>query len=133
MPFAGIAVYAFVAWIASICAYLLLIIWSLSTKNFLHYIGVTYYPNRDYAIALPSYIIIIYILSGIIYMGINLFQTFDPEDIRTVKDSQSRNAPNKFIKCDMNDSIPEIGDMDLNNVSVILTMQMKNIKPWNKR
>ena len=115
-------VYAFVAWIATICVYIVFLVWAFASEDLLHNLGITYYPSKYYASALPSYLIVIYILSGIMYIGINMFNTFDPEDLRTVSDDQSRYAPSEFIRCGIKDSIPDIGDMDPSEVTMHLSM-----------
>ena len=111
-------VYAFVGWIATICVYIVFLIWAFATEDMLHNYGITYYPSKYYASALPAYVIVIYILSGVTYIGINMFNTFDPDDIRTVIDDQSRFAPSEFIRCGPKDSIPDIGDMDPSEVTL---------------
>lgn len=113
-------VYAFVAWIATICVYVVFLIWAFASEDMLHNFGITYYPSKYYASALPAYVIVIYILSGITYIGINMFNTFDPDDIRTVIDDQSQFAPTEFIRCGPKDSIPDIGDMDPSEVTLHL-------------
>jgi hypothetical protein len=56
--FNATGVNAFVAWIASIVVFIVFLLWAFSPKYLLHGIGITYYPSRYYAIALPAYIII---------------------------------------------------------------------------
>ena len=49
------AVYAFVSWIASISVYVIFLIWTLTPEDILHSLGITYYPNKHYALNLPVY------------------------------------------------------------------------------
>lgn len=116
----GVDVYAFVGWIASICVYLVFLLWAFCPENILHEYGITYYPSRYYAIALPSYLIVVHFLAGISYIGINMMNTFEPEDIRTVMDSHTRRASSTFTKLGPKDGIPEMGDIDWSAVSMLL-------------
>ena len=53
-----LAVYAFVSWIASICVYVIFLIWTFTPEEYLHSLGITYYPNKHYAINLPVYALV---------------------------------------------------------------------------
>ena len=97
--FNATGVYAFVAWIASMVVFVVFLLWAFSPRYILHQIGITYYPSRYYAIALPAYIIILIFVVNIAYIGINLMMTLEPDDMFTIKDSQTRVSPNVFLKC----------------------------------
>ena len=49
--------YGFVLYLASSLAFLLYLLWSFLPSPFLHAIGVTYYPNRWWSLAIPSFIV----------------------------------------------------------------------------
>jgi hypothetical protein len=78
--------FSIVAWISSICAYVCFIAWAVLPSKTLRYIGVTYYPSRYYAVALPAYVLVMFALCGIAYIGLNLLKTLDPEDKRSAWD-----------------------------------------------
>ena len=61
--------------------------------------GITYYPSRYYAIALPAYMIVIILVINMSYIGINLLMTLEPDDMFTIRDNQAIPSPNAFIKC----------------------------------
>jgi len=107
--------YAFISWIASISVYIVFVFWAFAPSQVLHSIGLIYYPNRYWAVALPSYIIVASILVGLTYIGINMMSTFDPQDLRTVTDDQSRYSTetNGFTSfTSSKDGIPDLCDMD---------------------
>lgn len=119
---------SFVAWTASIFVYLCFAAWAILPGKTLHALGVTYYPSRYYAIALPAYVLVVYVLSGIVYIGLNLLSTKEPEDIATIRDDHTSvatlSAPLTFIKCGgtatKDNGIPDIGDIDPVLVSTVL-------------
>ena len=84
------SVYSFVAWTATILMYVCFLLWALLPKWMLHSVGVTYYPSRYYALALPSYALVLYILLGAGYVGLNLLNTLDPEDPASAWDAGFR-------------------------------------------
>jgi phosphatidylinositol glycan class P protein len=111
------AAYAFVGWISSIVVYVIFLIWAFTPQSILHHYGITYYPSRYYAIALPAYFLVSVATILLFYIGFNLFNTFDPSDIRTTEDMHTIRSPNEFIriinKGGYHDStVPDIGDID---------------------
>lgn len=134
------SVYAFVGWITTIVFYIIFLIWAYTPDNILHSFGITYYPSRlilfpsfisflisfiylfyrYFAISIPAYIIIVYLLSVVLYIGINMMITPDPEEICTIRDQYTRYVPNSFIRYNSRDGIPDIGDIDPRYVSKIL-------------
>ena len=97
--FNATGVYAFVAWIASMVVFVVFLIWAFSPRSFFHEMGITYYPSRYYALALPAYMIMLVLVVVMSYIGINMMMTLEADDMRTIRDSQSRSSPNVFIKC----------------------------------
>lgn len=125
------SILSFVAWTASIFVYLCFVAWAVLPGKTLHYFGITYYPSRYYAVALPAYVLVVYSLSGLAYMGLNMFNTLDPEDKATMTDVRSSasadshmSAPLTFIKTSnvgtKDNGIPDIGDLDPIQLSSLL-------------
>ena len=79
-----LAVYAFVSWIASICVYVIFLVWTLTPEEYLHSLGITYYPNKHYAINLP-----VYALIGRYHC--RLFKNFLPFMILNISQSSTSN------------------------------------------
>ena len=109
------AVYAFVAWISTLVAYVVFLIWVFTPEQVLHHYGITYYPDRYYALALPCYFMVSCIFICFLYMGLNMMNTFDPDDKRTVDDNYSIKGPNDFVKLTKQNGycVPDISDMDV--------------------
>jgi phosphatidylinositol glycan class P protein len=120
--------YSFVGWISSFVIYLCFLAWALLPEKLLHSLGITYYPSRYYAIALPAYALVTYAFSGIAYIGWNMINTLDPEDLGTVYDFSQRRlnqsplgrAPLTFVKCNTREGIPDIGDIDPLEISSLI-------------
>jgi len=52
-------VYGFAGWIATIGAYICYLLWAYLPERVLHSIGVTYYPDRYWAVAAPAMLVMI--------------------------------------------------------------------------
>lgn len=117
------SIYSFAGWIGTLVAYFCFIVWAFVPERFLHSLGITYYPSRYYAIALPSYILVLFVLVGVSYVGYNMMKTNSPDDIRTIRDSvkdQTRTAPLHFVKSSLKEGIPDFGDIDAIRISTLL-------------
>lgn len=51
--------YGFVLYLASSLAFFLYIMWSYLPSPFLHQLGITYYPNRWWSLAIPAWIVMV--------------------------------------------------------------------------
>ena len=83
------AIYAFVGWIFSIICYLAFLAWAFLPETLLIEYGVTYYPSKYYAIALPAYLIVLYVFIGIFYTSFNMLNTFECGDMRNICDQHT--------------------------------------------
>lgn len=106
--------YSFVAWIASFLVYATFLLWAFLPTELLTNIGFTYYPSRYYAIALPAYVLVVYVLANLAYLGYNMISTVDPSDFRSFRDKvhDDRRAPSVYQKFHKGDSVPDLGDID---------------------
>ena len=50
-----VEVYGFLGWITSSVLYLVYVVWSCTPDAILHWHGITYYPNKYWAIAIPTW------------------------------------------------------------------------------
>ncbi len=107
-----VGVYAFVARIASIMSYFIFLVWALVPDTHLLAMGITYFPSKYCALAIPAYLIVCAILIVVTYIGINLIHTPDPEEMITLKTPNADLAPSHYVKCGRKEGIPHIGEMD---------------------
>lgn len=91
------SIYAFVGWISTVFAYVAFLMWAFIPESYLNGLGITYYPSKYYAIALPAYTLVSYMFIQVVYIGINMINTYDPSDVRTVRDSHTRHCDPKQL------------------------------------
>lgn len=108
------SVYAFVAYVASYVLLICYLGWAFLPARVLHSLGITYYPSRYFAVAIPAYFLTAYVLLGLAYMGYNMMNTPDPTDLVTVRDTFPSVPPAsaKYVKCGVKEGIPNYGDID---------------------
>ena len=115
--------YSFAAWIATIILYICFLGWALLPESILRFLGITYYPSRYYALALPAYYLMTYAFIGITYIGLNLRNTLPPNDMDSVSDGTSftRRGSTTFMRCGIKEGIPDFSDIHPSQLLVIYT------------
>ncbi|KEF54704.1 uncharacterized protein A1O9_09146 [Exophiala aquamarina CBS 119918] len=64
--------YGFVLYLASSLAFLIYILWSYLPSPFLHALGVTYYPNRWWSLAIPAWIVMLLVFIYVALLSYNV-------------------------------------------------------------
>ncbi|KAL0267494.1 UNVERIFIED_CONTAM: hypothetical protein PYX00_009746 [Menopon gallinae] len=81
-------VMGFVLYLASTCSFALYLIWAFVPDSVLHLLGITYYPQKYWAIALPVYVLMgIALFAFFIYPGLNLLMVPPLDSVKTITDS----------------------------------------------
>ncbi|KAK3143352.1 hypothetical protein QOZ80_4AG0299300 [Eleusine coracana subsp. coracana] len=83
-------VYGFVGSITTVIAIAVYLAWAYTPEPWLHSLGITYYPSKYWALAVPSFVIVAVALSMAIYMGFNFLATPPPTSFNTIFDENSR-------------------------------------------
>jgi phosphatidylinositol glycan class P protein len=65
----------FAGWISSTILYGLYFMWAFLSDETLESYGITYYPSKNWAIAIPAMIVMTYLFSLVFYKAINLLST----------------------------------------------------------
>ncbi|KAF6153985.1 hypothetical protein GIB67_037689 [Kingdonia uniflora] len=89
-------VYGFVGSITTVVAAVLFLIWAYTPERWLHAIGITYYPSRYWALAVPTYAMVTVVLAMAFYIGMNFTVTPPPTSFNTIFDEHSR-EPSSFV------------------------------------
>eukprot|EP00029_Vermamoeba_vermiformis_P014108 TRINITY_DN9195_c0_g1_i1.p1 TRINITY_DN9195_c0_g1~~TRINITY_DN9195_c0_g1_i1.p1 ORF type:complete len:175 (+),score=6.01 TRINITY_DN9195_c0_g1_i1:81-527(+) len=122
---AAIEVYGFVGWIASFVAYVVFIAWAFLPDSVLQPLGITYYPDRYWAIAIPVWIMVLGAFAVIFYFGINLTNTEPLNSIFTVVDEHSRSVGHE--RNPPPGSIPATVDIPITVVNELMFMRRPNL------
>ncbi|KAK9145217.1 hypothetical protein Sjap_005120 [Stephania japonica] len=81
--------YGFVGPISTVAVTVLFLIWTYIPEPWLHSVGITYYPSRYWAFAVPIFAMVTVVLAIGFYVGLN-FMVTHPTSFNTMFDEYSR-------------------------------------------
>ena len=85
--------YGFALYLFSGLSFLIYLLWSYLPSPFLHALGIYYYPNRWWSVAIPSWIVILAVYIYVALAAYNVeIMTLSPESIETIVDEAARVA-----------------------------------------
>ncbi|KAK4279896.1 hypothetical protein QN277_011598 [Acacia crassicarpa] len=114
-------VYGFVGSITVVVASVIFLIWAYVPEHWLHSIGITYYPSRYWALAVPTYVIVTIVLGLGFYIGLNFMSTPSPASVNTIYDEHSRDPSQ--INCSgdgAEKAIEPMSDIDITRINNIM-------------
>ncbi|KAJ3569187.1 hypothetical protein NP233_g5212 [Leucocoprinus birnbaumii] len=120
--------YGFVAWASTSFLFVLYVLWALLPDRWIVALGVDWYPNREWAILIPAWSIIVLILTYISYWALALLGTPSFSDLSTVTDSfaqlpklpSSSHTSNAYIASTNPSTIPQLYDIPIGMVNRVL-------------
>ncbi|XP_027343758.1 phosphatidylinositol N-acetylglucosaminyltransferase subunit P isoform X2 [Abrus precatorius] len=98
----------------------------VATESWLQSVGISYYPSRYWALAVPTYVMVTIVLMLGFYIGLNFISTPSPASLNTVFDEFSRDplslessleGEEKPIEPISDIGIDRINDLMFNNAS----------------
>ncbi|KAI0792515.1 PIG-P-domain-containing protein [Abortiporus biennis] len=81
--------YGFVAWTSTYLLFCIFLLWALLPDEYILWLGVTWYPNREWALLLPSYSIVLVLLTYFTYFALAIAGTPAFSETRTITDSKA--------------------------------------------
>ncbi|CAO3583126.1 unnamed protein product [Absidia cylindrospora] len=114
--------YGFVMYLASYVVFGLYAIWAYVPDHILHGMGITYYPNRYWALAIPVWVMTLVWFTFIYYMTINLKNTppFDSYDCITDEHANMMELETMSFEDRPADWMPELHDIPIGVVNAYL-------------
>ncbi|KAJ6822129.1 phosphatidylinositol N-acetylglucosaminyltransferase subunit P-like isoform X1 [Iris pallida] len=85
-------VYGFVGSITTVIATVVYLVWAYTPEPWLHALGITYYPSKYWAIAIPAFPMVTVVLGLVFYLGLNFMITPPPTSYNTMFDEYSRES-----------------------------------------
>ncbi|KZC10259.1 PREDICTED: phosphatidylinositol N-acetylglucosaminyltransferase subunit P [Dufourea novaeangliae] len=120
-PYGPRSVYGYALYIGSNMLFFLYLVWAIVPDYILHNLGLTYWPSKYWAIAIPIWgLTALATFAFIIYPAINLSMTPEIDDIRSIRDKYSHQK-----KETVPGGIPPVFDIPITEVSRKLYLPRK--------
>ena len=114
----NVEVYGFIFWLASFAWLGLWMLWAFCPDEFIREsIGVSYFPSKWWAVALPTYSLVAIFSSSVFYFGLTLMMTKPLDSKFLVSDESTEVTP--FVSGDDHD-IPSAHDIPLRLVNRLM-------------
>lgn len=116
-------VYGFVGFVSSAVALVLYLIWAFVPDEVLEQHGITYYPTKHWAVAIPAWFLVAVVSIVCAYEGLNMMCVKPLTDIRTVRDGSSKAPASVGLSsavCNAAVSMPPLCHVPLEDVSRVL-------------
>ncbi|KAJ3485590.1 hypothetical protein NLI96_g4845 [Meripilus lineatus] len=116
--------YGFVAWTSTYLVFLFFLLWALLPDEYIVWLGVSWYPNREWALLLPSYSIVLVLLTYFTYFALAIAGTPAFSDLSTITDSKALlpdvDEPNPYLGHASPNAVPEMFDIPIGLVNRVL-------------
>jgi len=109
---------AFVAWICTHLCYTLFILWAYLPDPVLNDLGVTYFPSKYWAVAMPCHVLVSFAIMYLLYWFYNLMRLPQLRAFQNVMDEYSK-APDEKL-WGQGEHIPRIYDLQITSVNAAL-------------
>lgn len=107
------AIYGFGLYLVCCLGFLVYVVWAYVPMSYLKAVGLTYWPDKYWALVIPVYVGLPIILVGLcVYPGMNFLATKSLDSIACIRDEHSK----PIVATTNPDSIPAIGDIDIKDV-----------------
>ncbi|PRP86856.1 hypothetical protein PROFUN_05073 [Planoprotostelium fungivorum] len=112
-------VYGFVWWIGTFVVYISWLVWAFLPERNLRQLGITYYPNKWWALCIPLQGFIAYGVAIVCYQALNFITTEPLDSFNTIQDDYTQDVE-ESKSLDGEDNIPTIADLPIVLVNDLL-------------
>ncbi|EIN08569.1 PIG-P-domain-containing protein [Punctularia strigosozonata HHB-11173 SS5] len=78
--------YGFVAWTSTYLLYILFLLWAFLPDEWLIWLGIEWYPSREWALLLPAWSMVLVLFTYAVYLALALAGTPQFSDVSTITD-----------------------------------------------
>ncbi|KAH7886995.1 PIG-P-domain-containing protein [Phlebopus sp. FC_14] len=127
--------YGFVALTSTSILFVVYVLWALLPDEYIVWLGIEWYPSREWALLLPAYSIVLVLLTYFTYFSLALTRTPALSDVSAIIDSRAHLPPlhvtTPYLKHADPHAIPEVYDIPIGVVNRVLYTQRKKNNTLN--
>ncbi|KAJ7359626.1 PIG-P-domain-containing protein [Mycena albidolilacea] len=114
--------YGFVAWTSTSFLYFIYILWALLPDEYIQWLGIKWYPSREWAVLVPAWSIVLALLTYFIYFALALFGTPAFSNMSAIIDSRAHLPPinrerNPYLQYASPGVVPDLYDIPIGLVN----------------
>ncbi|KAF9225727.1 PIG-P-domain-containing protein [Gyrodon lividus] len=116
--------YGFVAWTSTSVLFIIYVLWALLPDEYIVWLGIEWYPSREWSLLLPAYSMVLVLLTYFVYLSLAMAYTPSFSDVTALVDSQghlpARDTSSPYLKHINSGTVPELYDIPIGIVNRIL-------------